>query len=129
MRVEHCDLYPEGRADRVLFNPPWLPGKPRTLLERGIFDPEGQLLERFLEGLPSHLTEGGEGWLVLGDLAERLELRPADHVERLAAEQGLRIGWVRSRPAPRKGHPGEPERLSALRAEETVRLFCLIANR
>ena len=128
VRVEHRDLYPEGTADRVLFNPPWLPGKPRTPLERGIFDPEGALLARFFEGLGSHLSANGEGWLVLGDLAERLGLRPADHVERLAAEHGFYIGWVSTRPAPRQGRPDEPERLKALRAEEQVRLICVMRN-
>lgn len=33
------------------------------------------MLRGFLDGLTAHLAPGGEGWLVLSDLAERLELR------------------------------------------------------
>ncbi|WIX76186.1 class I SAM-dependent methyltransferase [Amycolatopsis carbonis] len=32
-------LYPGGRADLVVCNPPWLPGRPVSDLEKGVYDP------------------------------------------------------------------------------------------
>lgn len=85
------DLYPDGRADLVVCNPPWLPGEPTSALEAGIYDPGSDMLRRFLEGLVDHLEPGGEGWLVLSDLAERLGLRTRADLEGLIAAAGLRV--------------------------------------
>ena len=41
-----------------------------------IYDPESRMLRGFLGGLAAHLEPGGEGWLILSDLAEHLGLRP-----------------------------------------------------
>ena len=39
------DLFPEGRAALVVCNPPWVPARPSSPLEHGIYDREsGQLL-------------------------------------------------------------------------------------
>ena len=72
-------------------NPPWLPGEPTSALETGIYDPGSDMLRRFLAGLPDHLEPGGEGWLVLSDLAEHLGLRGRDELLELAAGAGLRV--------------------------------------
>lgn len=71
----HADLFPEGHAALVVCNPPWLPARPSSPLERGIYDPESRMLTGFLSALPQHLEPQGEGWLVLSDLAEHLGLR------------------------------------------------------
>ncbi len=76
----HADLFPEGRAALVLCNPPWLPARPSSPLERGIYDPESRMLSGFLSALPQHLEPQGEGWLVLSDLAEHLGLRSRDEL-------------------------------------------------
>jgi SAM-dependent methyltransferase len=82
------DLYPPlasfGKADLILCNPPWLPARPSSPLERAIYDPDSAMLKGFLNGLASHLTEGGEGWLILSDLAEHLGLRSRDEL----------LGWI-----------------------------------
>jgi methylase of polypeptide subunit release factors len=70
-----ADLFPEGRAALVVCNPPWVPARPSSPLEQGIYDPESRMLKGFLRGLPAHLEPGGEGWLLLSDLAEHLGLR------------------------------------------------------
>jgi methylase of polypeptide subunit release factors len=75
VEVVEADLFPEGRAALVVCNPPWIPARPSSPLEHGIYDPESRMLRRFLEGLPAHLEPGGEGWLILSDLAEHLGLR------------------------------------------------------
>lgn len=73
-------LYPEGRADLIVCNPPWIPARPTSAIEQGVYDPDGSMLRDFLDGLASHLEPGGEGWLVLSDLAEHLGLRTRDEL-------------------------------------------------
>lgn len=91
-RVVEADLWPEAhRADVVVFNPPWLPGTPTSDLELGIYDAGSGALRRYLAGLADHLTDGGEGWLVLSDLAEHLGLRTREQLEGWIADGGLRV--------------------------------------
>jgi len=125
VRVEERDLFPAGRADLVVANPPWLPGEPETPLDRAIYDPGGDFLARFLAGLADHLSEGGEGWLVLSDLAEILGLRAPGHLEASIAGAGLAVaGRRQARPAhPRSRDPQDP--LHEARARETVTLYKL----
>jgi SAM-dependent methyltransferase len=75
VEVVKADLFPEGRAPLVVCNPPWLPARPSSPLEHGIYDLESRMLRGFLNGLAAHLAPGGEGWLILSDLAEHLGLR------------------------------------------------------
>lgn len=90
-RVVEADLWPDGRADLVVCNPPWLPARPTSALELGIYDPDSDMLRRFLRGLPDHLVPGGEGWLILSDLAEHLGLRTRDELRAHIAAAGLRV--------------------------------------
>ena len=90
-RAVHQDLFPEGRADVVVCNPPWLPGTPQTLLDFAIYDPKSAMLRAFLRGLPAHLHPDGEGWLVLSDLAERLGLRSRRDLLEWIADAGLHV--------------------------------------
>jgi methylase of polypeptide subunit release factors len=78
--VVQADLFPEGRAALVVCNPPWVPARPSSPLEQGIYDPESRMLHGFLRGLPAHLEPGGEGWLILSDLAEHLGLRSREEL-------------------------------------------------
>ena len=73
--VEKADLFPQGKAALIVCNPPWLPARPSSPLEHAVYDPGSQMLKGFLVGLKDHLLPGGEGWLVLSDLAEHLGLR------------------------------------------------------
>ena len=75
VEVVDADLFPEGRAALAVCNPPWIPARPSSPLEHGIYDPDSRMLKGFLQGLGAHLEPGGEGWLILSDLAEHLGLR------------------------------------------------------
>lgn len=94
IEVREADLWPDGASSLIVCNPPWLPGKPTSRIERGIYDPESAFLRRFVAELPAHLASGGEGWLVISDLAERLGLRPSDMLPGLFAAAGLRVVGV-----------------------------------
>jgi methylase of polypeptide subunit release factors len=78
------DLFPEGRAPLIVCNPPWLPARPSSPIERAIYDPESSMLRGFLNGLAAHLEPNGEGWLILSNLAEHLGLRSREAL----------LGWI-----------------------------------
>jgi SAM-dependent methyltransferase len=91
VRVEETDMFPPEHADLIVCNPPWLPGAAATSLESAVYDPDSRMLRGFLAGLRDHLTLGGEGWLVMSDLAERLELRGPDELKQMIAANGLTV--------------------------------------
>jgi hypothetical protein len=62
-----------GRSDRL--QPALVAGRAGTPLERAVYDPDSRMLQGFIAGLAAHLAPGGEGWLILSDLAEHLGLR------------------------------------------------------
>jgi hypothetical protein len=49
------------------------------------------MLLGFLDGLARHLTDDGEGWLIMSNLAELLGLRHAEFLPDAFATAGLRV--------------------------------------
>lgn len=125
VEVLATDLYPPERAALVLCNPPWLPGKPGTAIEHAIYDQDSRMLRGFLKGLNGHLVPGGEGWLILSDLAEHLGLRSRAELLSMIEEAGLTvIGRTEVKPRhPRAGDEDDP--LHAARAAERTSLWRL----
>ncbi len=126
--VLEADLYPPGRADLVVCNPPWLPGEPTSALEAGIYDPGSDMLRRFLEGLLDHLRPGGEGWLVLSDLAEHLGLRGRTELTDLVDAAGLRIVDQHSTTPRHPRASDAKDALHAARRAEVTSLWRLAAR-
>ena len=75
IEIVKANLFPAGKASLIVCNPPWIPARPSSTLEHAVYDPESHMLKGFLAGLKDHLSSQGEGWLILSDLAEHLELR------------------------------------------------------
>ncbi len=125
VEVVRADLFPEGRARIVVCNPPWVPARPSSPLEHGIYDPENRMLLGFLKGLPGHLAPGGEGWLVLSDLAEHLGLRSREELLAIIGAAGLKvIDRMDVHPThPRISDKSDP--LHAARAAEVTSLWRL----
>jgi len=123
--VVDADLFPAGRAALVLCNPPWVPARPSSPLEYGIYDPESRMLRRFLAGLAEHLIAQGEGWLILSDLAEHLGLRTRDELMAAIDAAALRVvDRTDVRPVhPKASDPTQP--LHAARAAEVTSLWRL----
>lgn len=92
-QVEVCrvDLFPPGRAQLVVCNPPWIPARPSAAIEHAIYDPNSQMLRGFLHGLTAHLEPAGEGWLILSDIAEHLGLRSRAELLEWIAAAGLQV--------------------------------------
>ena len=119
------DLYPPGRAALVVCNPPWLPAKPSSVLDHAIYDENSAMLRGFLSGLVAHLCNGGEGWLILSDLAEHLGLRTRAQLLQWVDEAGLRVlGRLDTRPRHAKAQDAS-DPLHAARSAEVTSLWRL----
>jgi methylase of polypeptide subunit release factors len=91
VELQKTDLFPQGQAPLIVCNPPWLPAKPNAAIEYALYDEGSRMLKGFLNGLAEHLSEGGEGWLILSDLAEHLELRSRAELLDWMAQAQLRV--------------------------------------
>ena len=128
-RVEllEADLFPPGRAPLVVCNPPWLPARPSSSIEQAVYDEGSRMLQGFLAGLREHLEPGGEGWLVLSDLAEHLGLRTREQLQEWIIAAGLRVlGREDVRPHHAKAQDAA-DALHAARAAEVTSLWRLAA--
>ena len=125
IEVIEADLFPDGRAPLAVCNPPWVPAQPSSPIEYTVYDPDSRMLRGFLAGLAAHLAPGGEGWLILSDLAEHLGLRSRDELLGWIAAAGLQVrGRVDTRPK----HPKASDRndpLHAARAAEVTSMWRL----
>jgi methylase of polypeptide subunit release factors len=123
-----ANLFPEGKASLIVCNPPWIPARPSSSLEYAVFDPESRMLLGYLNGLAAHLEPGGEGWLILSDLAEHLGLRSREKLLTAIATAGLQVvGKVDVKPHhPRVSDSSDP--LYDARAAELTSLWRLVAK-
>ena len=124
------DLFPVGpdtpaQADLILCNPPWLPALPTSPVEAAVYDPDSQMLRRFLAGAADRLTANGEVWLILSDIAEHLALRSRDELLSWIQAGGLAVaGRLDTRPH----HPKTRNQTDALhkaRSQEITSLWRL----
>ena len=126
--VTEADMFPEGRASLIVCNPPWLPVQPNSPLEQAVYDPESRMLRAFLDGLAAHLDPGGEGWLLLSDLAEHLGLRTREDLLTMVAAAKLKlVDRIDVKPNhPRTMDTADP--LHAARAAEITSLWRIAIN-
>ncbi len=125
--LQAANLFPEGLASLIVCNPPWLPARPGSALERAVYDDNGQMLQGFLAGLSQHLAPGGEGWLILSNLAELLGLRTRAALLAAFEQGGLRVV---SRIDAKANHPKTKDSTDALhlaRTQEVTSLWRLAA--
>ena len=123
--VVQADLFPTGRAPLVVCNPPWIPARPNSSLDQAVYDPDSRMLNGFLQGLGAHLDPGGEGWLILSDLAEHLGLRSRADLLAAFEKAGLKVvDRIDTRPVHRKAFdPTDPLHLA--RSAEVTSLWRL----
>ncbi len=132
VQVVEADLFPDparfGRSALIVCNPPWLPGQPSSAVEQAVYDPDSRMLRGFLAGLAEHLLPGGEGWLILSDIAERLGLRSRAQLEGWIRDGGLSVaGRLDTRPRHRKAQDASDPLHEARKAEVTS-LWRLVAT-
>ncbi len=91
VKLMQTNLFPDGQAGLIVCNPPWVPARPSSPIEYAVYDPDSQMLKGFLAGLKAHLLPGGEGWLILSDLAEHLGLRTRAELLAWIEAAGLKV--------------------------------------
>jgi methylase of polypeptide subunit release factors len=126
--VLNADLFPQSQAALIVCNPPWLPARPSSVLEHAVYDPESQMLKGFLGGLKDHLLPGGEGWLILSDLAEHLGLRTREALLEWVDAADLKVIERRDT---KPHHPkafDKTDALHAARSKEITSLWRLAAK-
>jgi methylase of polypeptide subunit release factors len=125
IELMQADLFPPGQAPLVVCNPPWVPAKPSSPIESAVYDPGSQMLKGFLAGLREHLSPGGEGWLILSDLAEHLGLRSREELLGWIEAAGLTVvGRLDAKPRHPKAQD-QSDALHAARAREVTSLWRL----
>jgi methylase of polypeptide subunit release factors len=91
VELVQTDLFPPGRAPLVVCNPPWVPARASSPIEHAVYDEGSRMVRGFLAGLAAHVAPGGEGWLILSDLAEHLGLRSRAQLLQWIGEAGLHV--------------------------------------
>ena len=125
--LQETNLYPEGHASLIVCNPPWVPARPSSPVEHAVYDPDSRMLRGFLDGLAAHLAPGGEGWLILSDLAEHLGLRLRSDLLAWIDAAGLQVlSRLDARPQHAKVFDVS-DALHSARAAETTSLWRLAA--
>jgi len=127
VKLVQTDLFPESKASLIVCNPPWLPARPSSPIERAVYDEGGKMLKGFLSGLALHLAPSGEGWLLLSDIAEHLGLRTREELLEMIKAGGLR---VLNRTDVRPEHPKAEDSSDPLynaRSKEVTSLWRLAA--
>ena len=125
IRWLHTDLFPPGRADLIVCNPPWLPAKPSADIETALYDPDSAMLKAFLNGAAAHLNPQGEVWLLMSDLAEHLGLRRPGELAGLIADAGWQLAaTAHTRPQHAKSRDAANP-LAFARNRETTSLYVL----
>lgn len=128
VQLQQADLFPTDAAlaNLIVCNPPWLPAKPTSPLEYAVYDANSAMLRGFLQGAKQHLSEQGEVWLILSDLAEHLQLRSRDELLGWVAEAGLTVKY-RLDTQPKHGRSqDETDPLFLARSSEITSLWCLV---
>jgi methylase of polypeptide subunit release factors len=128
VQLVQTNLFPQGQADVIVCNPPWLPARPSSPVEHAVYDEGSHMLLGFLKDLKAHLVPGGEGWLILSDLAEHLGLRSREALLTAIERAGLQVvGRLDARPIhPKAQDAADP--LHAARMAEVTSLWRLVAH-
>ena len=125
--LQQAHLFPQGLADIIVCNPPWLPARASSPIEHAVYDEGSAMLLGFLKGLAAHLKPAGEGWLILSDLAEHLGLRTRAELLAAIAAAGLKVKARMDTPPVHGKAVDASDPLHAARAVEVTSLWRLVA--
>ncbi len=123
--VEQRSLFPEGRADIVVCNPPWVPEAPKNRIDRAVFDDNSTMLTGFLGGLGDRLNPAGRGLLLLSNLPELLGLRSPHWLSLQFEASDLRVLETHSTTAKHARARDTTDPLHVVRAAEKTTLYVL----
>jgi len=84
------------RFDVILFNAPWIQGRPQTLYDTANYDPGYRVIDGFLAGALLHMAPGGVILLQYSNVSQRKGDSGLDHLEEAVAAGGLHVASRRS---------------------------------
>jgi len=125
------------KVDVVLFNPPWIPGNAATWLDQAVYDPDQNLLRRFLLQVQHHVTEDGHVYLLLSNLGMLLGLFEERDLYAMFQEGNLELVEVhttkskaemsKSRPTKKMGKKSKHhlDAVESVKAQEVISLYYL----
>ncbi|MFT0212416.1 class I SAM-dependent methyltransferase [Pseudomonas sp. F1_0610] len=125
-----ADLFPDTteKAQLIVCNPPWLPGKPSSAIEYAVYDPDSRMLKRFLNQVTHYLAEQGQVWLILSDLAERLGLRSRETLLEWISQAGLCVQQRLDIQPNHKRSQDQTDPLHSVRSAEVTSLWILLRD-
>jgi methylase of polypeptide subunit release factors len=115
----------EKKADLIVCNPPWVPAKANTPIERSIYDPKSQMLKGFLTGAKARLNANGEAWLIMSNLAELIGLRSPDDLPHWIRQAGLTVIEKRDTSPKHAKSSDQSDLLYEARSREVTSLYRL----
>jgi tRNA1(Val) A37 N6-methylase TrmN6 len=118
-----CNLFSHQKVDLLVCNPPWIPGRPTSLLELGIFDENSAMTRQFLHQAAQHVSPEGEVWLVNSSFPESLGLRKSGAIEEWGKEGGLEVIELHEISPEHPKSQSSQGLLARLRAQEKVQLW------
>ncbi len=127
IQLQQADLFPTDAplADLIVCNPPWLPAKPTSALEYAVYDANSAMLRGLLQGAKQHLSDQGEVWLILSDLAEHLQLRSREELLSWIDAAGLSVKYRLDTTPKHNRSQDKTDPLYAARSSEITSLWCL----
>jgi hypothetical protein len=91
--LEHADLFGSfsHKADLIIFNPPWIPGETKSILDLGIFYSE-DLFQRFFSSAARFLNQDGRIVILFSNFAQIAGIVSESPIEKeLGNNYGLKI--------------------------------------
>lgn len=147
--VVQADMFPQTTGDKVdilFFNPPWRPLKKReeaagedkqekddelTLLDQSIYDPDQQLLRRYLLNAQYYVKEDGQVYLLLSNLGILLNIFKEEDLYQMFNEGNLELVDQYTTSSFRKGRDlskkskSDAYDISGIKAQEVISLYKL----
>ena len=123
--IVKTNLFPQGQADLIVCNPPWLPAKPTSAIERAVYDEDSGMVKGFLNGVGERLNKNGQAWLIISDLAEHLGLRGPDDLANWISKANLEIIEILKIQPRHSKATDEEDPLHSARSKEVTMLFRL----
>lgn len=124
----NCHLFPPHTVDLIVCNPPWMPGRPSSVLEQAVYDDDENesFLDNFLQNARSHLVQpSGQVWLILSNLAELLGVRHREALLQKTDDGGLYVHSTASVPAKTRSKPTDYPGVGRVRQNEVITLYKL----
>ncbi|GEM_PF-940664 len=113
------------KFDVILFNPPWLPGDPKRLLDHAIYDKDFAVITQFLAEARDYLKEGGRILLEYSDYSDLMGHPALENLKRLIETNHLTIARKKfMRPQTLTGAPRTDKKAKSA-AKQTIFLYDL----